>query len=604
MSIWNDDDVPWPTEPPDDDGLDQGDTGTRRESMRDQLVTLAQSAFRVGQTTDGRPFIVEHAGANVALFGIAAKRRLAAVAHGHGGKVAGRTALDEAWQVIEGRALAAPKERLPIRVGQHDDGTVVDVGDVEGTAIVVTADGWEVVQRSPITFRRSRAMLPLPLPRRGGTLDELWQVVNIAPAHRHLCAAWLASTLLPAFPHNIVKLGGEQGAAKSTTARIMGQLVDPSAAPVASPPRDEDRWTAAASSRWVLPVDNVSKVPDWWSDELCRAVTGAGTMKRALYTDDDVVVSDVKLCIILNGISLSSAMRSDLAERLIPFALLRPAAYLTEAEVDAHVERIHPTVLGALLDLAVGMLAADGKVTRPRDLRMADAAEAFARYDHHLGLDHGALAAYREHVEEAFAEALDDDVVAQAILRFMAGRDQFDGTAGELLAELNAERAARFDSTAADTYWPTTAGHFMRALPRSGPLLARMGVMWTDLGRGKSGRRVRLWTVPQGDAHGPEGDAHSDLSVTRFPSQSDAGDAGDAHFSYLRFHNGEGVDEGQGRETQQREKSVTSVTERHPSTDRSTASPLADPVLDELTAALPVLDELPLPSDDPWQVTA
>lgn len=596
MSVWQDEDVPLPPEPPEE--LEAGD-GKRTASMRDRLVTLAEEAFRVGQTTDGRPFIVEHAGPNVALFGIGAKRRLAAVAYSRDGKVAGRTALDEAWQVIEGRALAQAKERLPIRVGQDDDGTVVDVGDAEGTAIVITAAGWETVQRSPITFRRSRAMLPLPLPRRGGCMDELWQVVNIAPRHRHLFAAWLASTLLPSFPHNIVKLGGEQGAAKSTTARIMGQIVDPSAAPVASPPRDEDRWTAAASSRWVLPVDNVSKIPDWWSDELCRAVTGAGTMKRALYTDDDVVVSDVKLCIILNGISLSSAMRSDLAERLIPFALLRPTEYLTEAEVDAHVERIHPTILGALLDLAVGMLAAAGKVTRPRDLRMADAAEAFARYDHHLGLDHGALAAYREHVEEAFAEALDDDVVAQVILRYMAGRQEYDGTVGDLLAELNAERATRWDSTHTDAYWPGTAGHFMRTLPRSGPLLARMGVRWTDLGRGKAGRRVRLWTVPAGDA---QGDAHR-VGSAPIPSQGDAHDASDAHFSYLRFHSGEGVEEGQGRETQQREKSVTSVTTV---TDCPTR-PAVDPALDELLAAMEATGNgftgTGIAADDPWRVT-
>ena len=32
---------------------------------------------------------------------------------------------------------------------------------------------------------------------------------------------------------------------------------------------------------------NISKIIEWFSDFLCRGVTGEGDMKRSLYTDDD-----------------------------------------------------------------------------------------------------------------------------------------------------------------------------------------------------------------------------------------------------------------------------------------------------------------------------
>jgi len=41
----------------------------------------------------------------------------------------------------------------------------------------------------------------------------------------------------------------------------------------------------------AVPVfDNLSRMPDWMVDSFCRAVTGAASEKRALYTDGDSVL--------------------------------------------------------------------------------------------------------------------------------------------------------------------------------------------------------------------------------------------------------------------------------------------------------------------------
>ena len=253
-----------------------------------------------------------------------------------------------------------------------------------------------------------------------------------------------------------------------------------------------------AGARWVLPVDNVSHIQPWWSDSLARATTGAGDLKRALYTDDEVSAVAHKLCIILNGISLSSALRSDLAERLMAFDLRRPDAYMQAAEVEARFADMHAGVLGALLDLAVGILAAhtSGQVQVPTDLRMADMAGMLAAYDHHLGLtgDDSALGIYRHQVGDAFAEALEGDAVATALLDYMQARDEWEGGCSELLAELEAARSVSdaFGSRHDGEWWATTPSVLARNLPRSAPVLARFGVQVALLPRGKAGRRVRL----------------------------------------------------------------------------------------------------------------
>ena len=79
--------------------------------------------------------------------------------------------------------------------------------------------------------------------------------------------------------------------------------------------------TAAAGS-WVVALDNLSGIPPWLSDSLCRAVTGDGSVKRALYTDAGLSIVSFRRCVIVNGIDVG-AVRPDLGERLAVVDLKR-----------------------------------------------------------------------------------------------------------------------------------------------------------------------------------------------------------------------------------------------------------------------------------------
>src|SRR5690606_10811672 len=109
-------------------------------------------------------------------------------------------------------------------------------------------------------------------------------------------------------------LSGEQGTGKSTQARAVRRLIDPSASPLRAPPKEVRDLLVGALNGWVLAIDNISSINAQLSDALCRLSTGGSISERSLYTNCDEILIEVQRPIILNGIE-DMAARPDLAER-------------------------------------------------------------------------------------------------------------------------------------------------------------------------------------------------------------------------------------------------------------------------------------------------
>jgi hypothetical protein len=152
------------------------------------------------------------------------------------------SALSPAAGTLAARAIYdGPLCPLHVRVGPRDAGDAgdadahrlgglyLDLGDEERRAVEVTAGGWRVVEQPPVRFRRPRGQLPLPVQLRGDTaagLARLRGLVHVGDADWPLVVAWLASALCPRGSYPVLCLAGEQGSAKSTTARLLRSLVD------------------------------------------------------------------------------------------------------------------------------------------------------------------------------------------------------------------------------------------------------------------------------------------------------------------------------------------------------------------------------------------
>jgi hypothetical protein len=73
----------------------------------------------------------------------------------------------------------------------------------------VGPDGWQVLSRSPVLFRRTRAMTAMPAPERPGDLEPLRGLLNVSDESWPLLVGWAVAALLPWIAHPVLLLTGE-----------------------------------------------------------------------------------------------------------------------------------------------------------------------------------------------------------------------------------------------------------------------------------------------------------------------------------------------------------------------------------------------------------
>lgn len=411
------------------------------------------------------------------------------------GKTPASQAMADALLAIEGVAIhQRPCFPVYVRLAGYKGSVYLDLANDAWEIVEVSPEGWEVSQIAPINFRRTRGMAPLPTPERGGDLNELRKFINVPDDDSWvLLIAWLVAALRPIGPYPIAVLTGEQGSAKTTTARALRALVDPSIAALRTTPRDERDLAITANNNHVLAFDNLSGLPQWLSDALCRVATGGGFATRELYSDDQETIFDFVRPIILNGID-DVVSRSDLLDRALMFTLpaIREEDRKAEKGFWAEFEEVRPRILGALLDAVAEGLRNIDTIKLDRLPRMADFAKWIVACEPALPWAPGAfMNAYIGNRADAVSLALESDCVAVAVKEFLEHRKQFEGTATELLDELEDYVPEKTKKTRA---WPKTPRTLSNRLRRAATFLRRTGIeIEVGIREGNTGRRlVRL----------------------------------------------------------------------------------------------------------------
>ncbi|MFE5872129.1 ATP-binding protein [Streptomyces roseifaciens] len=470
----------------------------RGPSQASQLVALAREKYELFMSEDGRPYGVKKDGANIALplRGKAGLRSQLALLYtdSHGGAAPSQSALADAMTVLEGAAQAADPRVPHLRVGREDGRIVIDRGTSDGACVIVGPEGWERSAKSPVLFRRSGAMKPLPTPVNDGDgLGKLRGLLNMSDESFHLLTAWLVAAFIPDLPHPILTFRGEQGTGKSYSAKMVIGLIDPSGAPKRTAPRDIKSWATQAFNSWALCIDNVSVISDWLSDALCRAVTGDGIVDRALYTDDDVVVLEFRRVLAMTTID-AGALAGDLAERLLTIELhtIQDRNRREEAELDEAYADAHSAILASLFDLLADVLKALPDVQLAERPRMADFARVLAAVDQVKGWT--TLESYKASARDAVADVLDGEPFAQAVVALVdrSGPEGVTLTASDLL-----ERVPTPDKL--PKKWPKDPTRAGGQLKRLAPALRTIGIEVDDSQRGPKPKKQRLYILTSTD---------------------------------------------------------------------------------------------------------
>ncbi len=412
-------------------------------------------------------------------------------------------AVQDALMTLEAKAVFdGPEHEVYTRLAEVDGVIYIDLANERWEVVRVTPDSWAVVDADavPVRFRRPRGMLPLPIPRTGGSLEPLAELLNVSAESRDLklIVAWLLQGLRGTGPYPVLVLTGGQGSGKSTAAKMLRALLDPNVSPLRSLSRDERDLFIAAVNGWALAFDNISGLSQWTSDALCKLSTGGGLSTRELFSDDDETLLDALRPVVLNGIT-DFVDRQDLVSRALQVHL--PAIPEENRKPEAAIWRqfgdTQPGILGALLDVVVQGLQRLPSTTLETLPRLADFALWATACEAPLGWQPGAFTkAYQGAQNDLIRDALDAEPVAVALLKLP---DHGDGqtvkltlTASELLELLNEVEGHK--DKRPPKGWPGAAHVLSGTLKRIAPALLEQGLEVTQQRDTDSGRSKK-WRI-------------------------------------------------------------------------------------------------------------
>jgi hypothetical protein len=243
----------------------------------------------------------------------------------------------------------------------------------------------------------------------------------------------------------------------------------------------------AANNGHLLAFDNLSGLPAWLSDAVCRIASGGSFAVRRLYTDEEEVLFQAARPAVLNGIE-DVIGRADLADRAI-FLMLAPIGEeqrRSETELWREFKRAQPAILGALLDaVAHGLRTMDS--VQPGQLpRMADFALWATACETALWPAGTFSHAYATNRKAAIEAIIDADPIAAWVRELMSERSSWTGSAADLL-QVSGERSSQTGHSSGRLQNPRAlAGHLRRAQT----FLRAIGIDVTFSREGRAGTRV------------------------------------------------------------------------------------------------------------------
>jgi len=473
--------------------------GEQKPNQATILLALAKANYRLLRSEDGEAYGVRLTGPNIAIplgRGGAFSNHLVRMFYDSEGIAPSDQAETTAVKVLRAQLDELDPETVHLRVARHGDGVVLDLGTADGSCVIVTADGWRVEDKSPVAFRRG-AGLPLPNPERDPDgLAKLRVLVNANDEQFRFGVAWLVAALIPGVPHPILLPRGEQGSAKTTLSRIFQAVIDPSGIKPGSLPKDQQDFAVRMNAAYVQAFDNVSGIPLWESDALCRAATGDTFVTRTLYFNRDVTILEYCRPIILNTID-AGALSGDLVERSLPLDLDRIPPENRRAERAAigddpkvnpglydQLDKDRPAILGALLDLVAAVFRNISTVKVGTLPRMADFGKILAALDAAQEWNTGSL--FADLVNSETGALGEGDPFASRLVEFMETRDEWQGTATEIRDALTALLPDRDRPPKGWPDVPRTGGK----LKRFAPSLRACGIEVDYDRTGKARRRI------------------------------------------------------------------------------------------------------------------
>lgn len=378
-------------------------------------------------------------------------------------------ALTQARIQIEARCEDARQVELFNRVGWHEGAIYYDLTTPDWRGVRIDSSGWEIIMLPPI-FRRHQHQAEQVAPIKGQDPREILRFCNISPEDHCLFMATISSFFIPNIPHVILSQNGEQGSGKSNNSRKIKGLGDPSKVMLISTPKDLEQAQMTAEKHWISTFDNLSKIHEWFSDFLCRGVTGEGDMKRSLYTNDDEFIRAYRRCFVLNGIG-ASMWRADLLDRSIIFDIPILKNTRPEKSIEEEWVKALPGILGGFFTAISQALAIIPQIKGHEKFRMSDFAQWGAALSQVMGYSQEEFfQKYQASVDCKWQETAEENSLVNKLVSMVEGTNgEWRGSVTALLEKINPEENQ-------DKHLPSSPKALSSELMRIAPILRNVGI--------------------------------------------------------------------------------------------------------------------------------
>lgn len=395
--------------------------------------------------------------------------------------------LKQAIIQMEARCEDSKKVELFNRVGWHGGAIYYDLSTHDWRGVRIDKFGWEIVSL-PSIFKRYQHQETQVLPEKGRDPKGILEFCNIQKDDQCLFLSAVASFFIPNIPHIILSQNGEQGSGKSNNSRKIKGLGDPSKVMLTSTPKDLEQAQMTAEKHWISTFDNLSKIFEWFSDFLCRGVTGEGDMKRSLYTNDDEFIRAYRRCFVLNGIG-TSLWRPDLLDRAIIFEIPILQKTRSEKELEEKWQRELPGILGGFFTAISKAMGIVDKVTGHEKFRMADFAQWGAALAEAMSFTQEQFfKRYQESVDRKWQDTAEESVLGNKIVNFIGSNGgEWKGSTSELLSELNPDSHEKGI--------PTNANWLSKELMRIAPVMRNVGIDIVRKSKREGGTGKRIFIM-------------------------------------------------------------------------------------------------------------
>jgi hypothetical protein len=500
-----------------DDNDNDSDSESPSEILLD-LVSKANITFFKDQYNTAHASVNIHDHAEILrVEGSKFKRYLTKLYYDSEEKVIGSETVKNVISILQARAeFEGQTYPLSLRVAWYEGDIYYDLTNDRWQCVRITKDGWELLDKTPIPMFTRYNQIPQVVPAASGdyepdVFDMFLRLTNLKNEEdKILAAVYIITLFIPDIPHVVSQIHGEKGSAKSTLQTFIKLLVDPAKPKQLTIRHDISEFIQQLAHNYISFYDNLKYTPSWLSDEVCKAVTGVGSTKRKLYSDDDDIVYEYKRCIGFNGINLGLT-EPDIFDRSIMVELERITKEDRKQEADIITEflELRPKLLSYIFDISVKALKIKPTIKLNDLPRMADFAiwgEAIARAMGYKELEF--ISVYYDNIGKQNVEAVENNPLGQAIAKLIESffdKDKPSSWQASLSKALNVLNTIALENNinTGSKMWPKAENSLSKRLK---PLLSNLReglgfeieiVRITSGNQKTKGRRsLRVWKKP------------------------------------------------------------------------------------------------------------